>query len=418
MKKYIKKAIMLVVAAAILLPLLPVSAQAAAFPDTPGNSWYSQYLDPLVSLEIVRGYPDGTFKPDNKLTRGEFLRMLATSTELITMNHSNSIHWAQPDWQMAYEAELLYHEYNESTSSFTLLFPCTAAALDKEISRYEMAVLISNAMSKARFEGRVVVQNAQSGIKDYSSISDSYKDAVEQAYGKGILTGYEDTSFQGSKSLSRAEACVAIYRLLWSNERKPANFAKEIEKPDYTPSNFESFAFKYRNMSNDQRRIALFGSSGKTYFTSPADASGWMTDVTIPIWRVNSSGQKYSTQVSITVHKLVAQEVLLIFNEIYNDPERFPIQSIGGARFSDSLRHSWGCAIDINPTQNYYCRTVNGATTALVGTHWLPNSDQYSIKPNGSVVRAFAKYGWGWGGQGWSGGYYDYMHFSILSTGG
>lgn len=416
--KNIKRYIILFLALAMLLPLCPVDARAASFPDTPGGSWYGEYLDPLVMLEIVRGYPDGTFRPDNKLTRGEFLRMLSTATELITMNHDTSIHWAQEDWQMAYEAELLYVEYDEKTSGFTVLFPCTAAALNQEISRYEMAVLISNAMSKARFEGRVQVANAKGGIKDYASIADKYKDAVEQAYGKGVLTGYSDTSFQGDRSLTRAEACVAIYRLLWSKERQPANFATEVEEPSYTPATYESFAFKYRNMSSEDRRIALFGSAGKTHFTSAADAAGWITDVTIPVWRVNSSGEKYSTQVSITVHKLVAQEVKLIFNEIYNDAERFPIEAIGGARFTDSLRHSWGCAIDINPTQNYYCRTVDGVTTALVGTHWSPGADQYSISPGGSVVRAFAKYGWGWGGQGWSGGYYDYMHFSILSTGG
>ena len=399
---------------AVLLPVLaPIPAQAASFPDTPDGEWYTEYLDPLVFLGIVRGYPDGTFKPGKSLTRGEFLRMIAESTELITMNNSTQIHWAQRDWQMVYEAELLFFDNSNQP-----MFQCTAAELDKEINRYEMAVLISNAMSKARFEGRVKVENPKSGIKDYDSISATYKDAVEQAYGKGILTGYEDSSFQGSKTLSRAEACVAIYRLLWSKDRKPAKFASEVEEPDYTAPTYEAFALKYRTMSAEARRVALFGSASKTHFTSASDASGWMQSVTIPIWKVNSSGEKYATETTVTVHKLVAQEVLLIFTEIFNDPERFPIQSIGGARYTDSLRHSWGCAIDINPTQNFYCRRVNGVTSALVGTHWSPDTDQYSIKPNGSVVRAFAKYGWGWGGQGWSGGYYDYMHFSILSTGG
>ena len=412
--KGIKKAAVFFLIAAMLIPALGmVQTQAASFSDTPNNAWYSEYLDPLVSLGIVNGYPDGTFKPDRNLTRGEFLRMLSNATELITMNNSTAIHWAQRDWQMAFEAELLYFD-----NTNTPMFKCTVAELNKEINRYEMAVLISNSMSKTRFEGRVKVENPSSGIKDYASISNTYKDAVEQTYGKGVLTGYEDTSFQGSSALKRSEACVAIYRLLWSNERKPASFAKEVAPPIYTPATYESFAFKYRTMSAEDRRIALFGSSSKTYFTSASDATGWMTSVTIPIWKVNSSGVKYESQATITVHKLVAQEVLLIFNEIFNDPEQFPIESIGGARFTDSLRHSWGCAIDINPTQNFYCRTVGGTTTALVGTHWAPGVDKYSISPNGSVVRAFAKYGWGWGGQGWSGGYYDYMHFSILSTGG
>ncbi|MBQ3051161.1 MAG: M15 family metallopeptidase, partial [Clostridia bacterium] len=110
-----------------------------------------------------------------------------------------------------------------------------------------------------------------------------------------------------------------------------------------------------------------------------------------------------------------------IFEEIYNDPEQFPIHSIGGARFSDTLRHSWGCAIDINPVENYYIHYASGSQ---VGTCCWENVSQYPwidsrycITPNGSVVRAFAKYGWGWGGQGWSTAA-DYMHFSILASGG
>ena len=145
-----------------------------------------------------------------------------------------------------------------------------------------------------------------------------------------------------------------------------------------------------------------------------------MTTITIPTWRIGQNGQKVSATETLTVHKLVKDEIALIFQEIYNDPERFPIKAgnIGGARFSDTLRHSWGCAIDINPNENYYCQVVNGQARALTGSHWSPGTDPYSITPGGSVVRAFAKYGWGWGGQGWSGGYYDYMHFSILPTGG
>ena len=111
----------------------------------------------------------------------------------------------------------------------------------------------------------------------------------------------------------------------------------------------------------------------------------------------------------------MADEVKAIFEEIYNDPERFPIKALGGARYSDTLRHSWGCAIDINPTENYY---INYSTGATVGSYcWKTSDSPYCIRPESSVVRAFAKYGWGWGGQGWTSAV-DYMHFSILASGG
>lgn len=59
-----------------------------------------------------------------------------------------------------------------------------------------------------------------------------------------------------------------------------------------------------------------------------------------------------------------------------------------------------------------------GEFVCASGSGWWPGENPYSITATGSVVAAFARYGWGWGGQGYSSGYYDYMHFSILPSGG
>ena len=121
----------------------------------------------------------------------------------------------------------------------------------------------------------------------------------------------------------------------------------------------------------------------------------------------------------------MADEVQAIFEEIYNDPEQFPIHALGGARFTDTLRHSWGCAIDINPVENFYCYTTTDPYTAVTGTTCYKYSDSpYCITPDSSVVRIFAKYGWGWGGGTAENGYSgwsttaDYMHFSVRHDGG
>ena len=101
------------------------------------------------------------------------------------------------------------------------------------------------------------------------------------------------------------------------------------------------------------------------------------------------------------------------------------------------MRHSWGCAIDVNALYNCECNTRSGALRVTCGYGWWPYgtawtiyagslsaSSIYSIGKNPgdyghSVVEAFAKYGWGWGGNGWSGGTsFDYMHFSVLPSGG
>ena len=305
------------------------------------------------------------------------------------------------------------------------LFPCTAKALNANISRNEMAYIINGILYSAFYEKQMELKDSADSyanyIIDYNTMSGSFKAPVEQVFSKGIITGYPDGSFQGINALTRAESAAIILRLASSANRKVQSFAAEKKDVVVTPGTAllsnpsQSFAFKYRTMSNAQRRLALFGDANKTHFTSAADAGNRITTVTVKTWDINSSGTKYTRSWALQVNVLVAEEVKGIFDYIYNSPEKFPIHSLGGARYSDAMRHSWGCAIDINPVENYYIHYASGQT---VGKFCYKNgSSPYCITPGGSVVKAFALYGWGWGGQGWTSAA-DYMHFSILANGG
>lgn len=416
MRNGLKRILTFIIALALLSQVPFASAAQASFPDVKSTDWFSGDVAKLAGYGIISGFPDGTFKPEKTLTRGEFIRMLTTVAEVWSGKASKGIHWAESDWNALNDSGLL--EVSTGYNSSGTLFPCTAKALDTPISRYEAAYLINAVLYLCFYEKQMTLSSTTDSyanhIADYDNMNKAYRSAAEQVYSKGILTGYSDTSFQGTNSLKRSEGAAVIVRLAWSSERKTISWAKE--KQTETDSSFVSFAMKYRTLSNDERRIQLFGSADKTYFKSAADASGYMVTISVPIWKLNSStGQKYSTTASLTVHKLVEKEVKAIFDDIYNSAEKFPINSIGGARYSDSMRHSWGCAIDINPNENYY---INYNTGATVGSFCYKNgTSPYCITPDGSVVKAFAKYGWGWGGQGYSTAA-DYMHFSILASGG
>ena len=426
MKKRMLRLLVLTLAAALLLQL-PAAAgfgSARSFTDVSSSHWAKTYIDKLSSLGIVDGYADGSFLPEKELTCGEFMKMLAVSSELYTENVRVTVHWAQPYWTMLSEANALDG----------VDIPCTAAALNRPITRYEMAVMLSNVTVNVFWEPRVNVNDPGGTIADYSAIPTAYKDAVEQVYGKGIITGYKSTAgiadgaFAGGNTLTRAQATAVLVRLLWGSERHMASFANEGERPTIptVDPNYVPFATRVQNEGlvnawgkpSASLCTQLFGSSGKTYFHSSADAAAYMQTITVNVWKMDSSGAKYASTASITVHKLVAYDVGCIFQQIFENAERFPVQSVGGARFTDSLRHAWGCAIDINPVQNAYCYYSNGVLVPMTGSFWSPGVSPYSITPNGSVVNAFKAYGWGWGGQGYSSGKYDYMHFSIMKSGG
>jgi len=415
MKKVLKRAALFLIMIALLMQV-PISARAATtFSDVSSDAWYYSNLTKLTSVGIVNGYPDGTFKPDNTLTRGEFIHMLATVAEIWTATPSKGIHWAEGDWNAMNDNGLL--EVSTGYNSSGTLFPCTAASLETPITRYEMAFLVNSVLYMAFYENPMTVKDTSDSfanhIGDYNGMDQSYRSAVEQCYGKGILTGDADTYFWGVSNLKRSEAVAVIVRLAWSSARKSISWA--VEKEVVYDTSFTSFAIQYRTMTNAQRHEALFGDPNKAYFSSGDNTGTHIVSVTVKTWDINSSGTKYTRTWSLQVNAVVAREVKAIFDYIYNSPEKFPIHALGGFRTSDTMRHSWGCAIDINRTENYY---INYNTGQTVGSFCYKNgSSPYCIQPNGSVVKAFAMYGWGWGGQGWSTAA-DYMHFSILASGG
>lgn len=402
------------------------------FPDVEDGIWYEKYLDMLTYCEIINGKDDGLFHPDDTVTRGEFMKMITCATEGLPMtDFSENVHWSQPYWTVLKESNILEISESSQRPDGTIvqraeqLIPLDWTDLNKPVSRYEMAFIINNLVYLVGRENKMTLADSNDGfanhIADYDTMTMTYRAAVEQVYCKGILVGYPDTSFHGNNNLTRAEATAVIYRYLIQKDREVQSFAVEQEPEVIEDPSFVSFAFQYRGMSTAERRKALFGDANKSYFTSANDAQGYMVSIKVPVWKISSSGEKYGSTAWITVNRLVEREVRAIFNDIYNSPERFPIKAVGGARYSDTLRHSWGCAIDINPVENYY---VSYRTGQQVGTCCYKNASQfqnidsrYCITPNGSVVKAFAKYGWGWGGQGWTSGV-DYMHFSILASGG
>ena len=439
-KKLLMRAAALALAVCLLCASLPAAyadqtygPYEVNFTDVPADAWYADYVKLCASWGIINGKSSTSYCPDDPLLRGEFIKLLCMIGELAPRSMDTSTHWAWPYWQVV----------NDNGVLWGLDIDGSAASLNKPVTRYEMSVMISNLTSNVYKENPVSLDSPELRISDYESIAGKYVEGVLQSYGKGILNGYDDGYFHGDSTLTRAQAAAVVVRAGWPAERLEVADVDEIvlpETPDEPadpeqPETIEpadSFAWESRNyidawgnVSAEGRQI-LFGDAGKSYFNgSEANLSDYIVTIQVRTWDINSSGAKYTRTWNLQVNKAVAEEVKAIFEEIYNDPEQFPIHALGGARYTDTLRHSWGCAIDINPVENYNCYTTTDPYTPIVGSTCFKYSDSpYCITPGSSVVRAFAKYGWGWGGgdadnnySGWT-TTADYMHFSILESGG
>jgi hypothetical protein len=62
-------------------PTTPAQNQIAQASDVAGN-WAEPFIKALVEKDIIKGYPDGTFKPDQPVTRAEFAALLNRAFDL------------------------------------------------------------------------------------------------------------------------------------------------------------------------------------------------------------------------------------------------------------------------------------------------------------------------------------------------
>jgi len=74
MNKNLKKVISSV--AALTLSVSAVSAFAVSFPDVASDAAYAQAVEELSSLGVVSGFDDGTFRPDELVTRAQMAKMI------------------------------------------------------------------------------------------------------------------------------------------------------------------------------------------------------------------------------------------------------------------------------------------------------------------------------------------------------
>ena len=175
------------------------------FNDIKESDWYATTVKKLVDMGGINGYPDGTFKPNNQITRAEFTKILVSALGYDNLKPTGS-HWASG--------------YVDKAVSIGLATSGELSDLNRAITRKEMAKMVANALDH-RGESHVDNRaNYRTLLTDYNNINKSYQDYVLKAFTKGIITGYTDGSFKADRGLTRAEASTVIIRVLDENERR------------------------------------------------------------------------------------------------------------------------------------------------------------------------------------------------------
>jgi rare lipoprotein A len=138
--------------------------QISIFSDVPQNSWFAPFVNAASTREIIKGFADGKFHPSAQVSRAEFAKMVALSFEMSVVEAKLEEKWFEPFMQVLEELNLLP---NKESSPY------------ESLSRGEMAEIIYR-----------VEQISEQGFSEEYSFS-----------GTGLASYYNE-GFAGKKTAS------------------------------------------------------------------------------------------------------------------------------------------------------------------------------------------------------------------------
>jgi hypothetical protein len=182
---------------------VPAAGNSGTFKDIAGH-WAKEGIERAVNMGFVNGYGDGTFRPDLKITRAEFVVMTARAFDFevkggMSLNFSDVDKipvWARPYIAEAEQAGLIKGYEDGSFRP------------NQWISRSEMAVLIMRL-----FDGEHK-PNAKISFVDKQQIKPWALPSVAAAADLGIIKGKNGNRFAPADPATRAESTIMLLRLL------------------------------------------------------------------------------------------------------------------------------------------------------------------------------------------------------------
>lgn len=216
----------------ILCTMLMISAfatwvSAVSFPDVendPGVAWAKTYINEMADMGYIKGYDDGTFKPNKPITKTEALILLSRMVGVDSEAFANSVTLAVEEYKEVlnqyrtdYSREVSFLLYTGILSEGDLEDYISNSAKNQPLKRYEAAILLTKLLG------------ADKEVENTAFVSSSYADSLEipidaRAYveyvkEQGIMQGMGENKdgkpeFVPEGSVTRSQMSKILYTLI------------------------------------------------------------------------------------------------------------------------------------------------------------------------------------------------------------
>ena len=182
---------------AVLAASMAMSVTAFGAPKDIQGHWAQNTINKWVDKGDISGYPDGTFRPNNMITRAEFVVLVNnamgyTKSGYAYFSDVPSHYWGKNAIQTGVAAGYISGDGNG------IFRP------NDPVTRQEAAAMISRILDLKQNESRAY------RYTDSYAISNWAKGVVGAVSDAGIMAGYPDGSFGPNRVLTRAEAVLAL----------------------------------------------------------------------------------------------------------------------------------------------------------------------------------------------------------------
>ena len=194
----------------ILSLVFPAGSGSAAetqknvFNDLSGAEWARTAVEALAEKNIVSGRGNGSFAPNDTITRAEFVKLIVTAFGLEDDT-------AGTEFEDVPKTAWSYR-YISSAKKAGIIFGMTASyfGASEPISRQDMAVILLRTAELNNID----TSGSGTEFADSAQISDYAKEAVKRLSAAGVIKGMNDGTFSPLTDVTRAQGAQVIYTML------------------------------------------------------------------------------------------------------------------------------------------------------------------------------------------------------------
>ena len=225
--KNFKKIVSSLLCGAVLTLSLAAPVSAKTFPDVESDatvSWAKSAINSMTDSGYIKGYEDGSFKPQQAISKVEALLLMSRIMGVNESDYEMSLEWALDEYEATvaaintqYPEELSYLMYLNVLNVNDLRNYASSANANTSLQRWQAAYLMCKLTGRDADAKKTIL--SESEYSDYDKIPEEARPYVAYATNAELMNGMGNDEngksyFSPETTLTRAQMAVLLDRVI------------------------------------------------------------------------------------------------------------------------------------------------------------------------------------------------------------